>query len=558
MNTAPLRTRKTALALAALLALGLARSPDAQAAACTFNPASGNWNVAANWSCGSIPGAGDNATVGASSTVTIPGGFAAGTASLNNAGTVGVSNNSTLTLRGSNQNAGSIQLNSVGNLTDLAISGATSLNGSGGIDTTNWFSNRIVSASNNASDVLTLGAGQFVRGAGQIGAGGPLGLINNGSLIANQSAGMTLSTSGSVTNNKVIRGDGAVFTISATTVNQGAAGVLDAINGGSVTLTNGSKIIGGTFTSDSGSAVSVASGHNARLSGVTNSGNLTLANSASLYLDGTLTNNGSLNLNSVGNNTDLITSGNQLIDGSGTITLSNRSSNRIRAATAGDRLTLGANQTLQGSGEIGAGSGLIFDNTGTVIATQSAPLLINAASVNNTGTLRADGGTLQLQTTINSAGGQIEARNGSRVELLSGTIINDAAFSATGAGSLITTVGGATVTLGGGTVNGPMSVANNSVLRLSGDLSYNGALTLNSVGNNTDLQIDGARALGGNLSIGTSNWAANRILARNASGDVLTLGGSVTMQGAGQIGAGGSLGLINNGSLIANQSAGMT
>ena len=58
-------------------------------------------------------------------------------------------------------------------------------------------------------------------------------------------------------------------------------------------------------------------------------------------------------------------------------------------------------------------------------------------------------------------------------------------------------MGGATVTLGGGTVSGPMSMVNNSFVRLAADMTYNGVLSMGSVGNFTDLQFDGARTLGG-------------------------------------------------------------
>jgi hypothetical protein len=168
-------------------------------------------------------------------------------------------------------------------------------------------------------------------------------------------------------------------------------------------------------------------------------------------------------------------------------------------------------------------------NQGTVIATQSTPLLISSpAGVTNTGTLRADGGTLQLQSTINSGGGNIEARNGSQVQLLNGAVINNANFSVTGAGSLITTVGGAQVTLGGGTVSGPMTMANNSFVRQSGDLVYNGTLNMASVGNFTDLQVDGLRTITGAATISMSNNAQNRLLAANGPGDRLTLGSGVT------------------------------
>jgi hypothetical protein len=173
-------------------------------------------------------------------------------------------------------------------------------------------------------------------------------------------------------------------------------------------------------------------------------------------------------------------------------------------------------------------------NNGTVIATQSTPLLIEtSAGITNNGVLRADGGTLQFRNVVvESAGGTIEALNGSQVQLLNGTVINNANFAASG-GGLITTVGGATVTLGGGTVSGPMSVVNNSFVRLAADMTYNGVLSMGSVGNFTDLQFDGARTLGGTATISMSNNIQNRLMAATGAGDSATFGSNITVQGAG-------------------------
>ena len=66
--------------------------------------------------------------------------------------------------------------------------------------------------------------------------------------------------------------------------------------------------------------------------------------SSAITLAGTLTNNGTLSFNSVGNLTDLVISGTQSIAGSGNITLSNTTANRIYGTNA--TLNLGSGQTL--------------------------------------------------------------------------------------------------------------------------------------------------------------------------------------------------------------------
>jgi len=545
MRARSLTLNRSALAVATMIS-GLAASP-AQALNCTWNPASGNWNVAASWSCGFVPGNFDVALIASGQTVTVTG--AQPTTNLNNSGTVNISNNASLGLTGSNTNTGNINLGSLGNPTDLSISGVSSLLGSGSVNLSNFSANRIVAS---GVSQLTLGVGQTVQGSGQIGVGGTLELINNGLIQATSSSGMVINTSSGVTNNATLRANGGTLTLQSTSFAQGVAGVIAGLGTSAVVLNN-SNITGGSLA---GSVNTLNGSFANSLANITNNGTLRLVNNSGITLNGTLTNNGTVQMQSVGNLTDLVINGAQSVLGSGTIELSNFSANRITGV--GGVLRLGSGQNLQGAGTIGAGAaGFSMLNEGAMIATGSSGLLINATGgITNTGTLRADGGALQLQTTVNSTGGVIEARSGSQVQLLNGAVINNASFSATGAGSLITTVNGATVTLGGGTVTGPMTVANNSFLRLTGDLSYDGTLSMSSGGNNTDLIAVGARTISGAANINLSNAAANRIYAATGA-DSLTFASGVTVQGAGSIGFGTASTLTNNGSWIANQSAGM-
>ena len=546
LNRRPFELRRHHLALAAAMVLGALPFESTQAATCTWVTNNGAWNVGANWSCGTTPGGSDTAVVGSGLTANVSA-FQA-TTTLNNSGTVNVLNNSGLSLQGSNTNNGTLSLGSAGNLTDLSIVGVSSLLGTGTVSMSNTQANRILASGGAAT--LTLGAGQTVQGAAQFGAGTALSIVNNGLVQATQTSGLVINTSAGVTNNATLRANGGTLVLQNTAIAQGVSGVIEGLAGSTAVLSN-STVTGGSFAGE----VETASGAFGNvLSGVTNTGTLRVVNNSGLTLGGTLTNNGTLALQSAGNITNLVISGAQSIVGSGTITMSNTQANRITGA--GATFTLGSGQTLQGAGQIGGGAaGFSLVNQGTIVATQAAGLLINAAGgVTNTGTLRADGGTLQLQTTVNSSGGAIEARNGSQVQLLDGTVINNASFSASGAGSLITTVSGASVTLGGGTVAGPIQLANNSFATLTGNLVYNGTLSMASAGNVTDLRISGARTISGSATIDMSNTTANRVLAANASGDSLTLASGVTLRGSGQLGNGGPLAITNNGTVLANQS----
>ncbi|MGB0576145.1 MAG: hypothetical protein ACPGPC_08330, partial [Alphaproteobacteria bacterium] len=93
-----------------------------------------------------------------------------------------------------------------------------------------------------------------------------------------------------------------------------------------------------------------------------NSGrDITLAN-------GTLVNNGAINMNSTGASTDLAFIGSQTNSGNGEIVWSDSNQNRILASDSTGStavLTLGANQVLRAAGQIGVNSGGIINN-GTI------------------------------------------------------------------------------------------------------------------------------------------------------------------------------------------------
>jgi len=99
------------VSIAALIALGAVPTQELQAASCTWNPATGNWANAGNWSCGIVPTgpANDSATIGAAKTVTID--SAQSIFTLINAGTINI-DAFLLTLQagGSTANSGTINI----------------------------------------------------------------------------------------------------------------------------------------------------------------------------------------------------------------------------------------------------------------------------------------------------------------------------------------------------------------------------------------------------------------------------------------------------------------
>ncbi len=305
---------------------------------------------------------------------------------------------------------------------------------------------------------------------------------------------------------------------------------------------------------------------------------------------GSISNAGTLSMNSTGNNTDLVLDANTTLSGGGTLTMSNNTHNFIFGnATA---VTLTNQETIQGAGNIGDGE-MTLVNSGTINANQPSALTIQTSGgTTNTGLLEATGGgTLGFtSTTVNNAGGTINTSGGafsaSNATISSGTLrlaggamvnstINGATVTVGGAGDLqlinsviengtlnnsatIETVGGFGSVLGStvtNTATGVIQIDNNTGLSFqAGTVNNAGAITLNSTGNNTELGIDGNVTLAGAGTLTMSNKTQNIILGA-ATADTLT--NQQTIQGAGNIGN-NVMTLVNSGTIDANQSNALT
>jgi hypothetical protein len=379
----------------------------------------------------------------------------------------------------------------------------------------------------------------------------------------------SLTVTNSSTNTGIIRADGGSFNLFGSVVaNHG--GTIEAINNSVVQLTGWGGIAGGTLNTATGGVIRVVgsaglNGETSWAGALTNNGLVEVSNGGVLGTAGTFNNNGTILLNSVGNATTFQFFGATTLQGSGTLTMGNNAHNFITGATATDRLTNTAGHTIQGSGNIG-NSFMTMSNVGLILANQSTPLIIdmtNAANVLdsanggliNTGTLRADGGTLILNDTIvHNAGGTVEALNGSVVQL-QGYGISGGTLNTSGSG-LIRVVGlgglnGQTSWAGALTINGLVEVSNGSRLDTAGTLNNNGTILLNSSGNATTFGVVGATTLQGPGTLTMGNNAQNFITGATAT-DRLTNAVGHTIQGSGNIGN-NFMAMSNAGLIVANQ-----
>ncbi|MBV9761827.1 MAG: hypothetical protein JO340_14795 [Acidobacteriaceae bacterium] len=534
-------------------------------------------------------------TVNSSSTGTIEAvGFTTntigGTISNPSGGILKLDNGAVLNLQsGTYPTLGTVQLNSTGNGTSLIVNGGVTLSG-GSVTLSNNANNYIYGGS--YTDTLT--NAETITGAGHLGDN-QMALVNSGTIDANASAGMTLDANGGAANTGTIEAvSGATLDIANTTV-ANTGGTISAnastlelsnstVNGGTVTLTgasdlqlSGATVQGGTLTNSSTGTIEAIGFTTNTLGGAINNpsgGILKLDNGSVLNLQsGSYPTLGTVQINSTGNNTELVLNGGVTLSG-GSITMSNNAANYIFGGSSTDTLT--NQETITGSGQIGSNQ-MTLINSGTINANGSAGMTIEPnGGTANTGTIEATNGSnlVLSNTTVANAGGAISA-NASTLKVSNSTV-NGGSLTLTGASTLQlngATVQGGTLTnsstgtiealsfttntLGGAISNpsgGLLQIQNGAVLNLqAGSYSSLGAVQLNSTGNTTEFVLNGSVTLSGG-GVTLSNNAANYIFGSSAV-DVLT--NQETISGAGVIGD-RQMTLINSGTIDATGSAGLT
>jgi hypothetical protein len=539
----------------------------------------GNWGTAGNWSLGTVPTSTNAVTIGGTNAVNVNVTATAGTLTLSTShDSLNIENNDTLTVDGNITNDGAITLSSAGNGTDLIIGASASLSGTGTVTLSNNANNGIEGSA--ATDVLTVGSGQTISGAGDIGEN-QMALTNGGIINATQSTPLYVDTSNGTTNTGTLEATGGGTLIlygrddsSVPNTINNAGGTILGGTGSSVQLQNGIIISGGTLNTSGTGLVETINGNTATLENVTNAGNYVLGNDSQNTLVGTITNNGNINMGSVGNGTFFLLSGNVTLSGTGTLTMSNNANNIIEGASGAGTEVLTNNINISGTGDIGNSQTILVNTTsGTINANQSNTLYVqptasSTAGVTNTGLLEATaGGTLGLQsgTYINAVGttqGLILA-NGGTVNLNNGATIVGGTLQSENSGIIQITD---TAFLNGSTSTGAVTLAagsslaveNNTQLSVQGSIVNNGNISLNSVGNGTFLLIAGTAGSSATLSgTGTLTMSnnVNNIIEGDAASNIFI--NEETIEGTGNIGN-GQMAFVNKGTVNANQSNGLT
>ena len=372
-----------------------------------------------------------------------------------------------------------------------------------------------------------------IEGSGQLGQNG-LALDNqsSGTVNANISgATMFMNGGGAVSNAGLLEAtNGGTLAISNTVTNTGAGNI--TANGGTVNL--GSTINGGTLNTIN-SGVMQASGGNPTLNGVTLSTGSTFNDAGTTLLQGTITNNGTI---TVPNGTLQIV-GDVTLQGGGAVQMS---SNAFFNQNSGGQTLHNVDNTIEATGQLGQ-NGMSLDNqaSGTVNANVSGGTLSmnGGGAVSNAGLLEAtNGGTLQINNAVTNTGAGNITANGGTVNLAStvngGTLNteNSGVMQASGGSPMlngVTLSTNSTFDVGGGTT------------QLEGTITNNGTFTVP----NGTLQIIGAAVTltGG----GTVQMQSDAFFNQNSGGQTLHNVDN-TIEGSGQLG--------QNGMLLDNQSGG--
>jgi hypothetical protein len=292
----------------------------------------------------------------------------------------GIVNNGTMTL----DNTGTSELR-------LAMNSGTTLGGTG----------EIVLAREGA-DRATIRGGQYtngpthtIRGVGAFRATTVASsMINNGEILAEPvNGGTVLRVSGTnITNNNLMQaGSGAILRFQGDTfatglVNQSAAGVIRAANGGTVEILAGFPVAGGTLQTQ-GTGVIKSSG--ATLTNVTNEGSLEIANDTTTRIGGAgLTNNGTITVNpgvTTGFPPTVLTfENNSTLQGTGTVLL-NSTDAEINTVGGDKVVTQDAGHTIRGKGLIRFGT---IENHGRIEGLSPTEQLKIGGAVSGDGVLK--------------------------------------------------------------------------------------------------------------------------------------------------------------------------
>ncbi|MBS0479357.1 MAG: choice-of-anchor D domain-containing protein [Proteobacteria bacterium] len=498
--------------------------------------------------------------------------------------------NDNLYLSNSLVNNGTITLGGVAGYSQLINEGGTlTLSGTGTIVLDSSVAG---SAPRIYGGNIVFGSNQSLTGSGQLGINQTV-VTNNGLFSANGGSNLSIDVSGGnggvgpnngvgtslnsgLLNNSIMEATGgSTISFEGGLYENAAGGVIRATNNSFINLNGDSRILNGTLTSDATSAI-MAQGTSQYLTNVTlSAGSRLNVRNDNLYLNTTLTNNGTITLGGVAGYSQLINeSGTLAINGGGTIILDNSVSGSAPRIYGGN-ITFGAGQTVQGAGQLGinqttftinnvfsanSGSTLDFDVSGGNggVGPGNGVGTGGNAGLYNTSTIQATGGS-----TINLGGGLYENSAGGVIQALTGSIVNLGADSRVLNGTL-TSVGagfiqaaGTSQYLTGVTLSAGSNLkVQNDNLYLNTSFTNNGTVTLGGVAGYSQLINEGGTlTLSGSGTIVLDNSVAGS--APRIYGGSIVFGSNQSLTGSGALGINQTI-VTNNGLFSANSGSNLS
>jgi hypothetical protein len=425
-------------------------------------------------------------------------------------GLVRVNNGHDIQLTGTITNQGTIEIKSDSNDSDLRIESEVMLTGGGQVvlSTTGGGISRIRDEFGTPDGHL-INVNNLIRGFGQVGQDRMQVTNQSGGTIRADVAGQTLSLDpagvGSITNQGNLEAtNGGILTLaSGDYVNAGGTIRANGVNS-AVRLANNAHIFGGTLTTDADGIIETTAGSNT-LENVSNLGRVRVNNGHDIQLNGTLTNQGTIEVNAGSSDTDLRIEGEVMLTGGGQVVLSMTGSGIARLRDefgVPDGHLINVNNVIRGRGDVGQDRTQITNQSGGTIRAdvtgQTLTVDPNGVGVTNQGILEAtDGGFLSLAAgDHNNAGGTIRALGvGSAVRLANNAHVFNGTLE-TDADGVIETSGFSIVE--NVTIDGTVRVNNSNSLELRGTINNLGnTIELAGAGNFTNLFVEGDVALTG-------------------------------------------------------------
>jgi hypothetical protein len=376
----------------------------------------------------------------------------------------------------------------------------------------------------STSDSFTLtNVNNTIEGTGQIGINN-LAVDNeaSGVIDANAPGGtLYLVGTGTITNEGLLEATGGGILQLSASSGITNAGDITADSAGS-TVEVSTTINGGTLnTVDGGTMGTIGT---ATLSGVTISSGSTYAANDTTNLTGTITNQGTI----TSDDGTVAAASNVTLTGGGTLSFT--SDTYLEQPSTSDTFTLtNVNNTIEGTGQIGINNLAVDNETSGVIdanISSGTLYLVGTGGITNTGLLEGtNGGNLEIENTINNAGGNITANSGT-VEM-DGATITGGTLNTINSGTM-ETVG--TATLNGVTISTGSTYAANDTTNLLGTITNQGTITSD----------DGTVAAASNVTLtggGTLSFTSDTYLEQPSTSDSFTLTNvNNTIEGTGQIG----------------------